>query len=383
MTGRRRIADGLPYRVYERVGARVYSIGYLLPSGNWAFRYSCPVTNPSEVARVRAKAIADSTMVTPLGIERPPSGFSELIDDWFAWQESLPASDTRKRAKSTIDGNRPEAENLRRAWGHLEPHEITRTMGYDYLDACLNAKDPNGKPRPRPKKGNKEMSLAHLILEYGIRLKLLDANPLTKLRRNKTRTEKRLVLPHELALAVEMGRKLGGPQHIVALGLQTAYLCVRRSVEVRAITRDAITERGIAWRDGKDASKPAILIEWTPELRATVEEALQIKRNKNASEIYLFGNMQGQKYTKGGWKSSLDSLMFPCAEEAKKRGVPFRRFSLQDCRPMAVTDKLERGDLDTTQSTGHTSDRMVNAVYDRRRQKVATGARLATSAERK
>ena len=272
---------------------------------------------------------------------------------------------------------------MRRAWGHLEPHEITRTMGYDYLDACLNAKDPNGKPRPRPKKGNKEMSLAHLILEYGIRLKLLDANPLTKLRRNKTRTEKRLVLPHELALAVEMGRKLGGPQHIVALGLQTAYLCVRRSVEVRAITRDAITERGIAWRDGKDASKPAILIEWTPELRATVEEALQIKRNKNASEIYLFGNMQGQKYTKGGWKSSLDSLMFPCAEEAKKRGVPFRRFSLQDCRPMAVTDKLERGDLDTTQSTGHTSDRMVNAVYDRRRQKVATGARLATSAERK
>jgi integrase len=383
MSGRRKVADGLPYRVFQRVGVRIYSIGYMLPSGKWAYRYSCPVTDAGEVARIRAKAIADSTTITPAGAELPVGGFSGLIDAWLSWQASLPMNDTRKRAQSTIDGNRPEAKNLRRAWGHFEPHEITRTMGYDYLDACLTAKDPKGNPRPRPLKGNKEMSLAHLILEYGIRLKMLEANPLTNLTRNKIKKVKRLVLPHELALAVEMGRKIGGPQYVVAMGLQTAYLCVRRSVEVRAITRDAITEPGILWRDGKDKAKPAILIEWTPELRATIEETLKIKRNKVAGTMYLFGNMQGQKYTKGGWKSSLDDLMFPCVEEAAKRGIPFHRFSLQDCRPMAVTDKLTRGDKDTTESTGHTSDKMVATVYDRRPQRVATGARLAPGNTRK
>ena len=378
MTRRRKVPDGLPYRVFQRIGKRVYSIGYMLPTGNWAFRYSCAVTDAAECARIRAKAIVDSTHITPAGIERPPGAFSGLIDAWFEWQESLPANDTRKRAKSTIAGNRSEAENLRRAWGHFEPHEITRTMGYDYLDACLTAKDPNGKPRPRPAKGNKEMSLAHLILEFGIRHQMLDTNPLTGLTRNKTRKAKRLVLAHELDLAVEMGRKIGGPQHIVAMGLLTAYLCVRRSVEVRALTSDSIdTKVGIVWRDGKDASKPAIVITWTPELRAAIEETQKIKRNKDAGTLYLFGNMQGQKYTKGGWKSSLDDLMFPCVEEAARRGISFRRFSLQDCRPMAVTDKLTRGDTDTTQSTGHTSDKMVQTVYDRRPQKLATGARLA------
>jgi hypothetical protein len=381
MSGRRKVPDGLPYRVFQRVGKRIYSIGYMLPKGNWAFRYSCPVTDAAEVARIRAKAIVDSTHITPLGIEHPPGGLSGLIDAWFEWQGSLPGNDTRKRSKSTIEGNKPEAENIRRAWGHFEPNEVTRTMGYDYLDACLTAKDKNGKPRPRPQKGNKEMSLAHLILEFGIRRKLLEANPLTGLIRNKTRTVKRLVLPHELDLAVEIGRMIGGPQHIVAMGLLTSYLCVRRSVEVRAITRDSIRDEGILWRDGKDACKPAILIKWTPELRAAIDETLLIKRNKDAGTMYLFGNMRGQRYTKGGWKSSLDDLMFPCVEEAKKRDISFRRFSLQDCRPMAVTDKLTRGDSDTTQSTGHTSDKMVQTVYDRRPQKIATGARLATKSQ--
>lgn len=286
-------------------------------------------------------------------------------------------NDTRKRASSTIAENKREATNLKQAFGHLDAQDITRAMGYAYLDACLTATDKNGVSRPRPLKGNKEISLARLILEYGIRLGMITANPFDELTRNKTTTTRRLVTPQELALAVELGRKIGGPQYVVAMGLQTAYLCVRRSVEVRGLTRDAITEQGIRWKDGKDPNKPAILIEWTPELRATIAETLAIKRNKVAGTMYLFGNMQGQRYTKGGWKASLDDLMHPCAVEAAKRGVPFKRFSLQDCRPMAVTDKLERGDLDTKSATGHTSDKMIEMVYDRRPLRVATGARLA------
>lgn len=376
MTRRRDVADGLPYRVYERFGVRVYSVGFMLPTGKWAFRYACPVTDAGEVAKLRAKAVAESAKISVVDCDRPPGGFAGLVNAWFQWQEDLPANDTRKRASSTIAGNKPEAEMLKKAFGHLEADEITRSMGYAYLDACLTATDKHGKARPRPIKGNKEIALARLILEYGIRKGMLSANPFDDLTRNKTVTGKRLVTPQELALAVEMGRKIGGPQYVVAMALQTAYLCVRRSVEVRGITRDAITDQGIRWKDGKDPTKPAILIEWTPELRATITETLAIKRNKVAGTMYLFGNMQGQKYTKGGWKSSLDDLMFPCLAEAQQRGMAFARFSLQDCRPMGVTDKLERGDQDTKTATGHASDKMIQMVYDRRPQRVATGAKL-------
>jgi integrase len=309
-------------------------------------------------------------------VERPAGGFTELVDAWFRWQEDLPSNEARKRATSTIKENKREAENLKLAFGHLDAHEITRTMGYAYLDACLTATDKDGKARPRPEKGNKEISLARLILEFGIRLGMMETNPFDELTRNKTIKSKRLVTPEELALAVEMGQKVGGPEYVVAMGLQTAYLCVRRSVEVRAFTRDSITEQGLLWKDGKDPNKPTILIEWTPELKSTIQETLKIKRNKVAGTMYLFGNMRGQKYTKGGWKSSLDELMFACVKEAAERGIPFQRFSLQECRPMAVTDKLTRGDIDTKDATGHTSDKMISTIYDRRTKKVATGARL-------
>ena len=374
MARRRDVADGLPYRVFQRVGTTRYSIGYKLPGGRWAFKYHCPVTDVAQIAKLKAKALVEAghiKMQENIGAE---GGFAGLVDAWFKWQEKLPQNDTRKRANSTIAENTREAKNIKQAFGHLEPREITRSMGYAYLDACLTATDKDGNPRPRPVKGNKEIALARLILEHGIRKGALDVNPFDDITKNKVTTEKRLVSAQELALAVEMGRKIGGPQHIVAMALQTAYLCVRRSVEVRGITRDAITNQGIRWQDGKDSTKAAIVIEWTPELRATITEALAIKRHNVAGTMYIFGNMSGQKYTKGGWKATLDDLMHPCVAEAAKRGIAFERFSLQDCRPMAVTAKLDRGDTDTQNATGHTSDAMIQKHYDRRKLKVAGGA---------
>jgi hypothetical protein len=142
---------------------------------------------------------------------------------------------------------------------------------------------------------------------------------------------KRYVTDAELALAVDVGRRTGGPQHIVALGLKTAFLCVRRSVEVRACTRDQLTDDGLNWQDGKtpQAEEPRKgLIEWSDELRATVDEALGIERNKLAGTWYVFGNMNGQRYTKGGWKATLAKLMSECEAEAKRRGVEFKPLSL-------------------------------------------------------
>ncbi|MES2685720.1 MAG: hypothetical protein V4706_02800 [Pseudomonadota bacterium] len=369
MTRLRDEPDGLPYRVYERRGVRVYSIGYKMPTGVWAFKYECPVTDLLQVAKLRRRAIEESVNVMH---EVPAGGFKGLVDDWFKWQEALPANAANKRAASTLKENRNEAKNLVQAWGHFEAHEITRAMAYDYLEACLHAtfidkKDGNKvKPRPRPEKGNKEMALARLILEHGIRKRLIEVNPLDGLTKNKTKKTHRLVAQEEMDLAVSVGRRFGGSRLIVALALKTAWLCIRRSVEVRGIMRDAVKDTGMLWDDGKDKTKSQVLIEWSPELRETVNEALAIKRNHVAGSMYIFGNMRGQRYTKGGWKAMLDDLMRECEIEAAEKHIAFRKFNLQDCRPKGVTDKMERGDDDTQNATGHRDGKMIATVYDRR-----------------
>lgn len=357
--------DGLPFRVYERYGKRTYSIGYKMGSGRWAFRYDCNVDDVAKIREVRRRAIEDSAKVIE---DRPEGGFAGLVKAWFVWQEGLPDTEKRKRADSTIAENKREAENLVKAWGHFEVSEITRTMGYEYLDACVKS---------RPQKGNKEIALARLILEYGIRKGVITTNPLDKIAKNKTEREDRYVTNEEMALAVDVGRRCGGARHIVALALQTAWLCVRRSVEVRALTRDGIKDSGLLWKDGKPGAKkkPDVLIEWSPELKATIDEALNVKRFGIAGTMFVFGNMRGQRYTKGGWKSMLDDLMRECEKEAKERKIAFQKFSLQDCRPKGVSDKLEAGHTDTKDATLHSSDKMISMVYDRRKVRKATPAK--------
>jgi hypothetical protein len=355
--------DGLPFRVYQTYGKRIYSIGYKMKSGRWAFRYRCPVLDENQIRKLRRRAIEESSKIVE---DAPEGGFKGLVDDWFAMQADLPATDGSKRASTTIAENRREADSLVKAWGHFEVNEITTKMGLDYLKACKKA---------RPHKGNKEISLGRLIMQHAIGLGLIDTNPLNDIERNKTvAVRKRYVTDEEMALAVEMGRKFGGARLIVALALKTAWLCVRRSFEVRQIERSAVTASGILWTDSKSKTKPPVLIEWSPELSATIYEVMDVKRNKDAATQHLFGNMRGAPYTKGGWKAMLDDLMRECVLEAKRRKVPFTKFSLQDCRPKGVTDKLERGDTDTKAATLHSSDAMIARHYDRTRSKKATPA---------
>jgi len=377
MIRRRDKPDGLPFRVYERHGVRRYSIGYKAPGGAWLWRMDCDAADTAAVADLRRQAIAKAAQT---GATPPPpadDSFAALAAAWQTWQDNLPPSSASRRAESTLAENRRELAMLVRAFGHMRCADLERADAYAYLDACLVARDAAGKLRPRPEKGNKEIALARAVLEWGVRRRWLPANPFMGVEKLAVQRQARLVADHELALAVEVGRRMGGPQWICALALQTAWLCVRRSVEVRALTRDQITDQGILWRAAKRQRGQAAtvgLIEWSPELRATIAEAMSVPRNKLAGGWYVFGNLSGQRYTKGGWKATLARLMTECEAEAARRKLPFAPFSLQDCRPKGVSDKLARGDADTVDATLHTSERMVRQVYDRRRIRVAKPA---------
>jgi hypothetical protein len=364
MTRRRTKPDGLTYRVYERRGKRDYSIGHKAADGTWTFRLRCDAADVKKIAELRREAVMRAAKLN--GGPAPADSVEALIDTWFAHQDALPESSESKRATSTLAENRREAKNLKMAFGHMRVSVLEKSDAYGYLDACALA--------GRPAKGNKEIALMRVILEYAIRKGLIKANPFDGVEKLKTSASTRLVTDDEMRIAVETGRRMGGAYHIIALGLKTAWLCLRRSVEVRALTRPQITEVGIEWQAAKRQRGQAQLtglIEWSDELRATIDEALAVKRNKLAGSWLVFGNLNGQRYTKGGWKKMLSNLMTECEKQAASERVAFSKFSLQDCRPKGVTDKLNKGDSDVMDATMHTNERMIKQVYDRRRMRVA------------
>lgn len=92
-----------------------------------------------------------------------------------------------------------------------------KSDGYAYLDACLKARDPKtGAPRPRPASGNKEIALARTVLEYGIRLGMLETHPCDGVEKLRTAKSDRLVTDAEIDLALRVGREMGGAYQFLA-----------------------------------------------------------------------------------------------------------------------------------------------------------------------
>ncbi len=358
----------LPSRVYERHGVRVYSIGYKRPDGTWAFRLRCDVSDQEEIAALREEAAYRAT-----GDQQDclhSKTFTTVAKHWLSWQKTLPRDSAEKRADSTLEENEREIAQLNRAFGRRRVTALTKVDAYTYL------RDSQSKGRSA--KGNKEIALARLILEYAITLGILAGNPFDRVKKSKTKRTARLVTDNEMDLTVRAGRQMGGQYLVVALALKTAWLCLRRSVEVRALQVQQINEQGISWKAGKirRSDVPIVgLIHWSAELKATIGEALSLRGPDPSQECFVFGTSTGERYTKGGWKTMLHKLMVKAKALADEENVPFQRFSLQDCRPKGITDKLASGHDDVMDATLHSSERMIREVYDRRRVREATPAR--------
>lgn len=370
---RRSTPDGLPFRLYERYGSRVYSIGYKKPDNTWEFRLSCPARDHARIMETRREAIRQFTeLQTPTPLEVRTFGW--LCDRWLEFQERLPINDGAKRKASTLAENKREIATLKKVFGNVRLSDITHVHGVQYLDACALAQDEDGNPRPRIEKGNKEIILAKVIFRFGKDRGWIGTNPFIEVeKREVIKAEGRYVTDKELEIVLDAGRQMGGPYHIMALCFQAAYLCYRRSVEARSLTRDMLKDKGILWTNGKQKAgeKPKqVLIDWSPELRACIDEALACKRHPGISTFYVFGNMSGKRYTKGGWKANLVRLMARAEEMARAKGVSFQKFSLQECRPKAVSDELEANNYDVQavmNATLHTTPRQIDATYDRKR----------------
>jgi integrase len=352
----------MPFRLYERLGKFKVSYGYKLPDNTWAFRLTAPAADKDAVVRVKEDAIARANALN--GVAAADAGETDaLFRKYFAWQNGLPKASEDRKAQNTLKENGWEAAKLLKSFGKVKPAQIKPVHVYKYLAGRAAA--------GAPAKANKEIALLSAVLEYGRRLGELETNPCRGIKYNKTRVKTKYVGQADVDLTLRAARMHGGSDMILALCIRVAYLTVSRPDEMRWLMRHGITAQGVRLpvgkRQGGQAQKHK-LIEWSPDLRAAVDEAIALQRT---TSMYLFGNRDGQPYTTSGFNTMLRRLMVRCADLAKKEGVEFTRFTLSDMRPAAVTDRLDEGDEHITNATGHNSDRMVKQTYDRRKTKKA------------
>jgi integrase len=374
---RRKINDGLPHRVYERRGLKIYSIGYKSKKNNWVFRLQCDVNDAGRIRQLRREAVIKATSLTSDKDEIVT--IKQLFVAFFEYQDKLTAQPKARGARkpSTIAENKREAATLCTAFGEMAIEDVKYHHAASYQDKC----DELG----RGAKADKEITLLSKALNFARRRGLIEVNPLTDIEKLPSRPSERYVTDGEMALALQVGRRMGGAPHIVALAFNAAYLCTRRSVEVRDLKESDLCTEGIWWTDGKTpfgVTPKKVLIEWSNELRELIEEARAI-RPLTALGPYVFGNLDGEKYTRHGWKPGVSRLMGACRTVAQERGIPFNSFSLMDLRPKGVSDKLDAGDTvqEVADATLHKSTRMVEDVYDRRKERRAKPVSRSKDAE--
>lgn len=356
MIGRRKSPDGLPFRLYKRTGKFKVSFGYKLPTGIWIFNLSAPANQPDAIAAIRRQAIQQAEELN--GNVAQSGTVESLVERYFSWQTTMKQSDARRKAKTTLTENLTESKNITKFFGKMAPSAIKAKHVYAYLSARADA--------GAPAKANKEIALLSAILEFGRTKGDLETNPCRGIKYNPTKPRQKYVEAADLEYALTEARVRGGSYLILALCVYTAYLTVSRPTEMRTLSRQDIKPDGVEIRIGKGRANQASkrkLIEWSPILRATITESLSLQRT---SGLLVFGNTTGQLYTRSGWTTIWTRLMRYCETKAKVEGVEFIRFTLADMRPAAVTDRKERGEINIINATGHSDERMINQVYDRR-----------------
>lgn len=271
-----------------------------------------------------------------------------------------------QKASRTHKDNIGEWANLRPAFGHLLPSEVTPPMVYKYMEA-----------RGARVRANREKALLSHILTYGVYLGLLERHPIAwQMRRSMIghgeRPRRRLPSDRDLdtfcATASEM----------IRCYVEFKQLTGLRKGDILTLRKPDLGPEGIAVMPRKGRRRDPVtgervgkerLIRWNDGLRACVARVEALKRRAGRLSPYLFATRNGASYydedasRSDGFDAIWKRYMAKAQAAAKEQGWELEHFTEHDVRAKAGVDYEKSG------GKGHkllgNSEAMFRKTYDR------------------
>lgn len=192
---------------------------------------------------------------------------------------------------------------LQHHFGHLILNTLEPMHVAQYLEMRKNDGAAIG--------GNRERAVLGSVISWGMRFGWCASNPCKGVRRNREAPSRRYVTDEELKGVID--RASPALQDLLAV----AFLTGLRQGDLRILTRDAITTKGIELRQSKDGKLREI--GWSPALKFFVDRALARSKGE-----FVFVGTAGRPYSMDGLQSAMRRL-----------GAGFR---FRELRPKAASD---------------------------------------------
>ncbi len=320
---------GLPARVYFKHGRFRF-----LDSGN---RWHA-LGKEWDVAAKRQWAMVSS--ITPVA-----GTIGELLNDYI---ENFAK---HRRSPRTYQDHHEEKKHLIPVFGSMKASDLRPTHVAQYLMK---------RGRTANTRANREAALLSSAYSYGMRIGFagVEFNPCHGVRRNEEHARERCPERWEIEFVKGLATET------IAAVADLVQLIADRGKDIFKIMLDDLTVEGIRVRQTKRGSKR--LVEWSDELRASVERIKALKRP--VKSLYLITNEQGQPYTRKGFSSMWSKLV----RKAVALEMISEPFTFHDIRARAITDKEEAEGLRAARDfAGHKTTRQTED-YVRNRKFIRT-----------
>lgn len=354
MVGRRKIATTLPPRLYVYKGKR-HSTYYTITSRNERINlgHDLLIAKRKLLELEEGKSIAGT--------------IGELLDDYLT--EIKSKVDAGKRAISTYESNQLEIVQLKKAFGTMAPKDLKPPHVWAYLHKF--------RGKEAPVRANREVSFLQAAFNYARSQGIVRDNPCIGVERNEEESRTRLVTEAEMDSLIKFCRENGHLDNDserkessdaglrVALAARLAYLTSKAQGQILRLHKSQINDQeGITFSKRKRGAPT--LVQWTDELRRTVDECLALPTK--VASLYLICNRHGQPYTSSGFKSMWKRIMNKWVEAGNEH------FTFHDIRAKSTTDLIEDG-RKASELTGHLTESIPAKVYDRRAVRKAKAVR--------
>jgi integrase len=229
------------------------------------------------------------------------------------------------------------------------PHQVKQSTVYAMQEGLSST----------PNMANRCLSVLRLVFTYAVKHGIVDSNPCTGVYRLREKRRDRLI-EHEEFFKIRAKAALR-----LQLMMDIAYLTGQRIMDVATLPRSAIREEGVYFRQEKTDAK--LLVAWTPELRAAIEQAKAVGGKVNGMTLFRtrLGGAPAYRTVRDQWDAA-------CA----KAGIADT--TMRDIRAMSATNAKKQG-KDATALLGHASTAMTSRYLRDRETPVVHGPSFGQS----